>query len=430
MNRHSLLLKTAMMFALAGAAGCSGGSEAASDAAAGTTSPGTPASTALGAPLETRDPNGVDYGPAFEGQTRAPGIRDSVALEVQEVATGLNLPWAVELLPDGRFLVTERPGALRIVSADGRISAPVTGLPELFTQGQGGLLDVALDPDFATNRTIYFSYAEPRQGGNGTALAKAVLNESGGNASLGSLEVIFRQMPTYDSALHFGSRIAFAPDGKLFLALGERSDVESRVQSQDLNSHFGKIVRLNPDGSVPEDNPFVDQQGAKPEIWSYGHRNIQAATIDRATGTLWEVEHGPRGGDELNRPEPGKNYGWPVISYGIEYRGPKVGEGITQRPGMEQPLYYWDPVIAPSGMIVYRGSLFPGWDGSILVGALGGMKLVRLQMDGDRVVGEEWLLTDRRARIRDVQQGPQGEIYVLTEEGQNSKLLRLTPAAG
>lgn len=205
---------------------------------------------------------------------------------------------------------------------------------------------------------------------------------------------------------------------------------ESRVQSQDLNSHFGKIVRLNPDGSVPQDNPFVGQQGAKPEIWSYGHRNIQAATIDSATGTLWEVEHGPRGGDELNRPEPGKNYGWPVITYGIEYQGPKIGDGITQRAGMEQPLYYWDPVIAPSGMIVYRGDLFPDWQGSILVGALGGMKLVRLQMDGDRVVGEEWLLTDRNARIRDVQQGPQGEIYVLTEEGQNSKLLRLRPAAG
>src|SRR5690606_24221284 len=350
MKRQSILMRTAVLFALAGMAGCSGDTDAADGAAGGTTSPpGTPVANALGAPLQTRDRNGVDDEPAIEGQTRAPGIRDSVQLDVQEVATGLNLPWAVELLPDGRFLVTERPGALRIVGADGKLSAPVTGLPQLFTAGQGGLLDVALDPAFATNRTIYFSYAEPREGGNGTALAKAVLNESGGSASLGNLTVIFRQMPTFESSLHFGSRIAFAPDGKLFLALGERSMPASRVQSQDLNSHFGKIVRLNPDGSVPQDNPFVGQQGAKPEIWSYGHRNIQAATIDSATGTLWEVEHGPRGGDELNRPEPGKNYGWPVISYGIEYQGPKIGDGITQRAGMEQPLYYWDPVIAPSG---------------------------------------------------------------------------------
>lgn len=425
MMRQSMLIRTAVLCALAGMAGCSGGSDAAQGTAASATSA---APAALGPPLETRERNGVDYEPAFEGQTRAPGIRDSVQLDVQEVATGLNLPWAVELMPDGRFLVTERPGALRIVSADGTLSAPVTGLPELFTGGQGGLLDVALDPDFASNRTIYFSYSEPRQGGNGTALARAELNESGDTASLANLKVIFQQMPTFESALHFGSRIVFAPDGKLFLALGERSLPASRVQSQDLGSHFGKIVRINPDGSVPQDNPFVGRDDAKPEIWSYGHRNIQAATIDRATGTLWEVEHGPRGGDELNRPEPGKNYGWPVITYGIDYPGPKIGDGITQQEGMEQPVYYWDPVIAPSGMIVYRGEMFPQWQGSILVGGLGSTKLVRLQMDGNRVAGEEWLLTDLGARIRDVQEGPSGEIYVLTEQGQNSRLLRLEPA--
>ncbi len=423
MMRKPMMIRAAVLIALAGLAGCSAGSDGGAASAAAPTDAGP----ALGDPLETRDRNGVDYEPAFEGQTRAPGIRDSVRLDVQEVATGLNLPWAVELLPDGRYLVTERPGALRIVAADGTLSAPVTGLPQLFTQGQGGLLDVALDPAFATNKTIYFTYAEPRQGGNGTALAKAVLNESGATASLSNLQVIFRQMPTFDSALHFGSRIVFAPDGKLFLALGERSMPESRVQSQDLNSHFGKIVRINTDGSVPQDNPFMNQQGAKPEIWSYGHRNIQAAALDTATGTLWEVEHGPRGGDELNRPEPGKNYGWPVITYGVEYQGPKIGGGLTQQEGMEQPLYYWDPVIAPSGMIIYRGDLFP-WDGSILVGALGGMKLVRLQMDGDKVVGEEWLLSDLGARIRDVQQGSDGSIYVLTEQGANSRLLRLRPA--
>lgn len=423
MKHQSMMIRAAVVLALAGIAGCSSNESGAAAASSDASAASAPA-----APLETRDRNGVDFQPAFANQTRAPGIRDSVKLDVQEVATGLNLPWAVELLPDGRYLVTERPGALRIVGADGKLSDPVAGLPKLFTDGQGGLLDVALDPDFANNRTIYFTFSEPRQGGNGTALARAVLQESGGKASLSNLKVIFQQMPTFDSPLHFGSRIVFAPDGKLFVSLGERSMPASRVQAQDLNSHFGKVVRLNPDGTAPQDNPFVNQAGAKPEIWSYGHRNVQAATIDSATGKLWTVEHGPRGGDELNQPQPGKNYGWPVITYGIEYQGPKIGEGLTQQDGMEQPVYYWDPVIAPSGMIVYRGDLFPQWQGSIFVGGLGSTKLVRLQMQDDRVVGEEWLLADRGARVRDVQQGPDGAIYVLTEEGTNSKLLRLTPA--
>ena len=387
-----------------------------------------PADTAAGdAPLETRERNATRYQPAFAGQTRIAGIRDSVQLEVQEMTHQLNMPWAVELLPDGRFLVAERPGTLRIADSDGRLTQ-VSGVPRVLAQGQGGLLDVALDPDFPTNRTIYFSYAEPRVGGNGTTLARAVLHESGGTASLANLSVIFRQLPTFQSQLHFGSRIAFGRDGKLFLSLGERSVPAGRVQAQDLASHFGKVIRINTDGSVPPDNPFVGRADAKPEIWSYGHRNVQAAAIDSVTGKLWIVEHGPRGGDELNHPEPGRNYGWPVITYGIDYPGPPIGDGIQQKEGMEQPVYYWDPVIAPSGMMVYRGALFPQWQGSIFIGALGGMKLVRLQMDGDRVAGEEWLLAERRARIRDVQQGPDGSVYVLTEEGSSSKLLRLRPA--
>jgi glucose/arabinose dehydrogenase len=340
------------------------------------------------------------------------------------VAKGLRLPWAVEVMPDGRFLVNERGGTMRIVSADGKLTE-VTGVPPVLMQGQGGLLDVALDPAFATNRTIYFSYSEPREGGNGTNLAKAVLNESGGNASLSNVTVIFRQMPTFQSTLHFGSRIAFARDGKLFLTLGERSLPASRVQAQDLGSHFGKVIRINTDGSAPADNPFVGRAGAKPEIWSYGHRNVQGAAIDSATGKLWTVEHGPRGGDELNHPEAGKNYGWPVISYGIDYPGPPIGEGIQKKDGMEQPVYYWDPVIAPSGMIVYRGPLFPQWQGSIFIGGMNPGKLVRLQMDGDRVAGEEWLLTDLNDRVRDVQQGPDGSIYVVTDGG---RLLRIRPA--
>jgi glucose/arabinose dehydrogenase len=382
---------------------------------------------APGAPLETRERNAKNYEPAFPGQTRAPGIRNSVNLQVTEVATGLSAPWAFELLPDGRFLVTERTaGNMRIIGTDGKLSEPVAGVLPVLAQGQGGLLDVALDPAFATNRTIYWTFAEPREGGNGTAVARGVLNESGGKASLTNVSVIFRQMPTFQSPLHFGSRIAFARDGKMFVSLGERSMPASRVQAQQLDGHFGKVVRLNTDGTPAQGNPFANRAGAKAEIWSYGHRNPQAATVDSTTGKLWVIEHGPRGGDELNLVEPGKNYGWPVITYGIDYPGPPIGEGIQKRDGMEQPVYYWDPVIAPSGMIVYRGPLFPQWQGDIFVGALGGMKLVRLDMEGDKVVGEEWLLEDQRARVRDVQQGPDGSIYVLTES--NGKLLRLRPA--
>ncbi len=367
---------------------------------------------ASGAPLETRPPNGVDFKPAFEGQTRVAGVKSDFAIDVATVASGLNGAWAFEFLPDGRILVTERQGNLRIIGKDGTVSAPLKGLPKVFVAGQGGLLDVALDPEFASNRTIYWSYAEPREGGNGTALAKGVL--AADDSSVAQVKVIFRQMPTYASNLHFGSRIVFAPDGKLFLALGERSVPQTRVHSQDLNSHFGKVVRINTDGSVPDDNPFAGRSDAKPEIWSYGHRNIQAAAL-APDGKLWTIEHGPRGGDELNQPQSGKNYGWPVITYGIEYSGEKIGDAITAKEGMEQPVYYWDPVIAPSGMIIYSGALFPEWQGDVFVGGLVGMKLVRLQMESDQVTGEEWLLQDRNARIRDVQQGPDGAIYVVTE---------------
>jgi glucose/arabinose dehydrogenase len=417
---HSSLLKAATLSLLALCAACS--REAAPPAAdastpaASVSSPATP-----GSPLETRPPNGVDFKPAFAGQTRAPAIKSEFALDVSVVAKDLNGAWSFEFLPDQRILVTERQGNLRIIGKDGQVSAPLKGLPKVYFKGQGGLLDVALDPQFANNRTIYWSYAEPRDGGNGTALAKGVL--SADESSVENVKVLFRQMPTWDSELHFGSRIVFAPDGKLFLTLGERSLPETRVHAQDLNSHFGKVVRLNPDGSVPSDNPFVGRGDAKPEIWSYGHRNIQAATLD-AQGKLWTIEHGPRGGDELNQPQAGLNYGWPVITYGIEYAGPKIGEGITAKEGMEQPVYYWDPVIAPSGMIFYDGSLFPEWQGNLFVGGLGSTKLVRLQLQDGKVVGEEWLLQDRGSRIRDVKQGPDGAVYVVTEAA-DGQLLRI-----
>lgn len=415
--RPSTLLKTASGLAvLAVCAACS--QEPAPPAASVLSSSGD------GASLETRPRNSANYEPAFAGQTRAPGVKSPFELEVTVVAEGLNSPWAFEFLPDERVLVTERPGTLRIIERDGSISEPVKGLPPVLAEGQGGLLDVALHPDFANNRTIYWSYAEPRgDEGSGTALAKGVLVESAAGAAVEQVEVIFRQQPTFPSNFHFGSRIVFTGDGKLFLTLGERAVPDGMVQSQDLASHFGKVVRLNLDGSIPEDNPFVGRDDAKPEIWSYGHRNVQAAALD-PQGHLWTIEHGPLGGDELNKPQPGANYGWPVISYGINYNGEKIGEGITAQDGMEQPVYYWDPVIAPSGALFYTGEMFPEWQGNLFIGGLSSSKLVRVVLEGDRVIGEEWLLQDRKARMRDVQQGADGALYVLTENA-NGTLLRV-----
>jgi glucose/arabinose dehydrogenase len=289
---------------------------------------------------------------------------------------------------------------------------------------------VALDPAFATNGVIYLSYTESQPGGHCETLARARLVSDAKGAGLEGVQVLFRQMPIIESERQLGSRIVFGKDGKLYLALGERGEAVAVGQSQDLRSHFGKVVRLNPDGSVPADNPFAGRSDASPEVWTLGHRNVQSFAMDSATGKLWVIEHGPRGGDELNLLKAGANYGWPIISYGIDYSGKPVGTGITQKDGMEQPVYYWDPVIAPSGMMVYHGALFPQWDGSIFVGGLSGQKLVRLQMEGDRVVGEEWLLTDQPRRLRDVQQGADGAIYVLVEGGDKSQLLKLTPRPG
>jgi aldose sugar dehydrogenase len=381
-----------------------------------------------GSPLEAREPNARNFRPAFPGQTRAPGIRAEPAPQVQVITDSLEMPWAVEPLPDGRLLVSEKPGRLRIVAADGTVSAPVRGLPSIHYGGQAGLLDVALDPSFATSRIVYFCYSEPRSGGTGTTLASARLLEEEASWRLDALSVLFRQLPTMDSDRKVGARIVVAADGTLLLTLGERGDDAVTDQAQDLGNHLGKIIRVNADGSVPADNPFMGHAGARAEIWSLGHRNVQAAALDPASGRLWVAEHGPRGGDELNLVARGGNYGWPVISYGIDYGGGRIGAGLTQHSGMEQPVYYWDPDITPSGMILYQGDLFPQWKGSLFIGELSGMKLTRLQMQEGRVVGEQWLLQDRHARIRDVQQGPDGTIYVLTEEGLHSSLLRLRPA--
>lgn len=342
-------------------------------------------------------------------------------VRVQTVARGLEHPWGLAFLPDGRMLVTERPGRLRIVGGDGRLSEPLAGVPEVLARGQGGLLDVALDPRFAATRLVYLSYAEPGEGGTaGTAVARGQLGEG----RLEDVRVIYRQQPKVGGGNHFGSRLVFARDGTLFVTQGDRYAYRDRAQ--DLSVGFGKIVRINPDGSVPPDNPFVGRAGARPEIWSYGHRNVQGAALHPETGQLWTVEHGARGGDELNRPEAGKNYGWPVITYGVDYSGARIGEG-TAKPGMEQPVYYWDPVIAPSGMTFYTGEALSDWKGSLFIGSLRSALLVRLTLEGGRVTREERYLADLRERIRDVRQGPDGLLYLLTDSS-DGRILRVMPA--
>ncbi len=382
---------------------------------------------APGAPLETRPPNAEGQAPAFPGQTRAQLISANVAFEVQTVATGLDHPWAMAWLPDGRMLVTERAGRLRIVAKDGTLSAPVEGLPAVDARGQGGLLDVALSPTYAEDGLIYWTYAEPREGGNGTAAARGKLVLDGGAVRVEAVQVIWRMTPTLDSVQHFGSRLAFSPDGFLFITTGERSILSGRVQAQNLGSAFGKVIRIFPSGMIPKENPFSATPTDLKTIWSYGHRNIQAAAINPWTGKLWTVEHGARGGDELNIPQAGKDYGWPTITYGVEYSGKPIGDGITAKAGMEQPVHYWDPVIAPSGMAFYDAALFPAWKGSLFIGGLSSKKLVRLTLKGDTVVGEEWLLRDLKIRIRDVRVGPDGAVYVATDDS-DGKILRLVPS--
>jgi glucose/arabinose dehydrogenase len=337
---------------------------------------------------------------------------------VVTVARELENPWGLAFLPDGRMLVTERPGNLRIVARDGKISAPLKGVPKVQASGQGGLLDVLLDAEFANNATLYLSYAEPGEGGAGTAVARAKFSEGG----LSDVKVIFRQSPKVGGGLHFGSRIVQARDGKLFITMGERYQ---RDRAQDLGVHLGKVVRINPDGSVPPDNPFVGRQGALPEIWSYGHRNSQGAALNPATGAFWMHEHGAQGGDEINIPEPGKNYGWPVITHGIDYNGAPIGEGKA-KAGMEPPRYFWVPSIAPSGMAFYTGDAFPKWKGNLFVGSLKFGRLVRLELDGMKVTHEERLLKEVGARVRDVRMGLDGLLYVLTDES-GGRLLRLEP---
>lgn len=400
-----------------------------STAAAGTATPAAspggaaPQKPDACAPLETRERNVPDQAPAAPGQTRACAAPSNVAFEVVVLATGLVKPWAVEPLPDGSFLVTEKPGRLRVVSATGELGPPVTGVPAVDARGQGGLLDVALSPGFETDRTIFWSYAEPREGGNGTTVARGVLSKDG--TALEQVRVIFRAQPTYKGVLHYGSRLVFGPDKMLYVTLGERSDKPVRPQAQQLDSHMGKILRITPEGAAPPDNPFVGKPGALPEIWTLGQRNVQSAVFD-SEGRLWQAEHGAKGGDELNLVKKGANYGWPIVAYGEEYSGQPIPGAVTDKPGFEPPVYYWDPVIAPSGMEFYTGRAYPAWRGSFFIGALRDKRLVRLVMENGKVTGEEHLLVDRGQRIRDVRQGPDGFLYVVTDE-QAGELWKIVP---
>ena len=374
-----------------------------------------------GQPIETRPPEKTDDTPVFAGQTRAP-FQPSVRFQTVTLTDQLNKPWSMAFLPDGAILITEKSGAMRILDKARKLSPPISGVPAVLGQGQVGLLDVALDPKFASNHRLYFSYAEPV----GTdkfniALARATLQ---GDA-LGEVRVIFRAKPALPNTLtsNSGGRIAIGRDGNLFMTVGDRSKSPPWLVAQQLDNDLGKMIHVTPEGLPAPGNPFIGKEGVLPEIYSYGHRSEEGLAVD-GRGRLWETENGPRGGDELNLIEPGKNYGWPIVLHGIDYPGEAIGEGKTEQAGTEQARYYWDPVIAPSGLAFYDASLFPQWKGSVFVGALRGMLLDRLTLSGDKVVGEEPLLVDQHSRIRDVRVGPEGAVYVLSDEG---KLLRLTP---
>jgi glucose/arabinose dehydrogenase len=376
-----------------------------------------------GQPIETRPPELSTDKPAFPGQTRAP-FKATTPVKVATLTDRLKAPWSLAFLPDGRMLVTEKAGTMRIVDAKGAVGAPLSGVPAVVAQGQVGLLDVALDRAFGANQRIFFSYAEAVGDANfNIAVASAKLDPAAG--ALSDVKVIFRAKPDLPRmrAANSGGRIAVAADGTLFVTIGDRSQSPPWDVAQKLDNHLGKMIHITADGAPAPGNPFVGRAGALPEIWSIGHRSEEGLAFD-PNGRLWETEHGPRGGDELNTPEAGKNYGWPVIVHGIDYPGDKINGGLTEKPGLEQPHYYWDPVIAPSGLAFYQGNLFPQWKNSVLVGALRGQMLDRLTLAGDKVVDEEPLLFDQHSRVRDVRVGPDGAVYVLTDEG---KLLKLTP---
>lgn len=366
-------------------------------------------------PVEKRKPN-TGYKPAFAGQTRIAGVKTQTAYESTIVTRDLQRPWGITALPDGRFLVTQKEGTMIIVSKDGKLSEPLSGIPEVNDAGQGGLLGVTIDPQFSSNKMIYWTFSEKTSEGNLTAVAKGAL--SADEKSISNATVIYRATPAYRGNLHYGSRILVDKSGNLLLSTGERSDLETRPQAQQLNSALGKILRITTDGAPAAGNPFINREGARPELYSYGHRNVQGLAMHPATGDLWETEMGPRGGDELNRIEPGKNYGWPAITYGIEYGGEKVGPGNTVQAGMEQPIYYWDPVLSPSGMTFCSSDNIAEWKNNVFICGLNSNHIARLVIDNYKVVGEERLLSGEGQRFRDICQGTNGNLYAITDEGR------------
>lgn len=386
-----------------------------------------PKGAATGAPVETKPANAPDQKPAFAGQTRAPEVKANVAYDVSDYVTGVSKPWGLAFLPNGALLISEKAGRLRLFEA-GQLSDPIAGVPAVDTVGQAGLLGLAVDPNYARNGFVYMAFSEKQADGkNNTAVARGRLVSAAGQPPrLEGVQVIWRQVPSIASRGHFGGRLVFARDGTLYVTTGDRMINESRPNAQRLDTAIGKVVRINADGSVPKDNPFVGQANARPEVYSLGHRNIQAAAIHPRTGELWEIEHGTRGGDELNIVRKGRNYGWPDAAYGVEYSGATITGGITAKPGTEQPIYYWDPVIAPSGMAFYTHDAAPAWKGSLFVGGLADKRLTRLVLDGERVVGEERLLGEVNERIRDVVVGPDGALYVATDNDKG-RVLRVAP---
>lgn len=367
------------------------------------------------APVETKKPNS-DYKPAFVGQTRIAGTKTETPYEVKVIYSELNRPWAVTSLPDGRLVITEKGGTLRIATTGGEVSAPITGFPEVDDRSQGGLLDVAPAPDFETSRMLYFTLAERTSQGSLTAVGKGKL--SADETKIENFQIIFRAIPYYDNSMHFGSRIVFDKHGNIFVSTGERSDLATRPKAQLLDNGYGKVIHITTEGEPVPGNPFISTPGALPEIYSYGHRNAQGLDIHPETGDLWLSEMGPRGGDELNLIKPGKNYGWATITYGIEYNGNKVGEGITQKEGLEQPVYYWDPVLSPSGMTFYSSDVFPEWKNNLFIGGLNSRHIARLVIIDNKVVAEERLLESEDQRMRDVGEGKDGALYAVTDGGR------------
>ncbi|RYZ20108.1 MAG: PQQ-dependent sugar dehydrogenase, partial [Chitinophagaceae bacterium] len=370
---------------------------------------------------ETRPPNS-SYTPAFAGQTRIGSVQTATPWQGTVIASGLQAPWGLALLPDGRLLITQKGGTLRIATTSGQLGNAITGLPPVNSNGQGGLLDIALDPGFAQNRVLYWSFSENVSGGTVTAVATGRL--SADETRVENASVIYRALPAYNGTLHYGGRIVLDGNGLLYLSTGERSDLATRPQAQQLGSALGKIIRITTAGAPAPGNPLAGTPGARPEIWSYGHRNVQGLALHPQTGALWESELGPLGGDEINRIEGGRNYGWPLITYGLEYSGTPVGAGSTQQAGMEQPVYYWDPVISPSGMTFYSGSAIAEWKHDLFVCALNGMHIARLVLRNDRVVGEERLLAAEGRRFRDITEGADGALYAITDDGRLYRIAR------